>query len=419
MKIIFFRFLNNIYCNKKGRKMKVILHSDVNNFFASVECLAHPELKSKPVAVTGNPEKRNGVILAKNDVAKKFGVKTGEVIWEAKQKCPDLICLAPHYNLYEKISKELHDLYLDYTDFVEPLGLDECFLDVTNSLKYLKMTGKEIADEIRRRVKDEFDITVSVGVSFSKIFAKLGSDMKKPDATTVIPKENFKEMTYPLPLNSIIGIGGKLWKRFENMNILTIGDFVNLDKDIIKSIMGKTGLELQAKLSGELVEPVASYYNLAPPKSIGNGTTTLRDIITRDEVKKTVALLCEKIAMRMTRGKFEARTIAVTIKTSEFEKFRHAKTISPIKSFEKILENAMLLIDSFWHYDKKIRALRVRVSSLNRVEEFRQLSMFDDEKIKLTECVEEIKAKYGDDKIFIASTKNDFLDFDKFNNLKD
>ena len=367
--------------------MKVILHSDVNNFFASVECVTRPELKDKPVAVTGNPEKRNGVILAKNDLAKKFGVKTGEVIWEAKQKCPDLICLAPHYNLYEKISKELHDLYLDYTDFVEPLGLDECFLDVTNSLKYLKMTGEEIANEIRMRVKKEFGFTVSVGVSFSKIFAKLGSDMKKPDATTIISKENFKEITYPLPLNSIIGIGGKLWRKFENMNILTIGEFVNLDESIIKTIMGKTGLELQSKLKGELIEPVAC------------------------------SLLCEKIALRMTRGKFEARTIAVTIKTNEFEKFRHSKTVAPIKSYERIFECAMELLDSFWQYEKKIRAIRVRVSSLNKVEEYRQLSIFDDEKIKLTECVEEIKSKYGENKIFIASTKNDFLNYDKFNDL--
>ena len=279
------------------------------------------------------------------------------------------------------------------------------------------MTGEEIANEIRMRVKKEFGFTVSIGVSFSKIFAKLGSDMKKPDATTIISKENFKEITYPLPLNSIIGIGGKLWRKFENMNILTIGEFVNLDESIIKTIMGKTGLELQAKLKGELIEPVACYYNLAPPKSIGNGTTTLRDIESREEVEKTVALLCEKIAVRLTRGKFEARTIAVTIKTNEFEKFRHSKTVAPIKSYERIFECAMELLDSFWQYEKKIRAIRVRVSSLNKVEEYRQLSIFDDEKIKLTECVEEIKSKYGEDKIFIASTKNDFLNYDKFNDL--
>ena len=234
---------------------------------------------------------------------------------------------------------------------------------------------------------------------------------------SIISKENFKEITYPLPLNSIIGIGGKLWRKFENMNILTIGEFVNLDESIIKTIMGKTGLELQAKLKGELIEPVACFYNLAPPKSIGNGTTTLRDIESREEVEKTVALLCEKIAVRLTRGKFEARTIAVTVKTNEFEKFSHSKTVAPIKSYERIFECAMELLDSFWQYEKKIRAIRVRVSSLNKVEEYRQLSIFDDEKIKLTECVEEIKSKYGEDKIFIASTKNDFLNYDKFNDL--
>lgn len=389
--------------------MKTILHSDVNNFFASVECATRPELKDKPVAVTGNPEKRNGIILAKNEIAKKFGVKTGEAIWEAKLKCQDLVCLPPHYDVYEKISKKLHEIYLDYTDFVEPLGLDECWLDVTNSLTYLKKSGKEIADEIRERVKEEFQITVSVGVSFSKIFAKLGSDMKKPDATTVIPYEKFKEMTYKLPLNTIVGIGGKLERRFQNMNILTIGDFSNLDEDIVKSIMGKTGVELRLKLRGELVENVANYFALAPPKSIGNGTTTIIDIEKRNDVCKVIAFLCEKIAMRMAKGGYEGKTISVTVKTKELKKFRHAKTFSPMKSYEKIYENAMQLLDSYWNYDKKIRALRVRVSNLSSTERQHQLSMFDDDKIKLTESVEEIKNRYGKNKIFIASDTSSFI----------
>lgn len=389
--------------------MKTILHSDVNNFFASVECATRPELKDKPVAVTGNPEKRNGIILAKNEIAKKFGVKTGEAIWEAKLKCQDLVCLPPHYDVYEKISKKLHEIYLDYTDFVEPLGLDECWLDVTNSLTYLKKSGKEIADEIRERVKEEFQITVSVGVSFSKIFAKLGSDMKKPDATTVIPYEKFKEMTYKLPLNTIVGIGGKLERRFQNMNILTIGDFSNLDEDIVKSIMGKTGVELRLKLRGELVENVANYFALTPPKSIGNGTTTIMDIEKRNDVCKVIAFLCEKIAMRMAKGGYEGKTISVTVKTKELKKFRHAKTFSPMKSYEKIYENAMQLLDSYWNYDKKIRALRVRVSNLSSTEKQHQLSMFDDDKIKLTESVEKIKNRYGKNKIFIASDTSSFI----------
>ena len=394
---------------EEKKQMKTILHSDVNNFFASVECATRPELKDKPVAVIGNPEKRNGIILAKNEIAKKFGVKTGEAIWEAKLKCQDLVCLPPHYDVYEKISKKLHEIYLDYTDFVEPLGLDECWLDVTNSLTYLKKSGKEIADEIRERVKEEFQITVSVGVSFSKIFAKLGSDMKKPDATTVIPYEKFKEMTYKLPLNTIVGIGGKLERRFQNMNILTIGDFSNLDEDIVKSIMGKTGVELRLKLRGELVENVANYFALTPPKSIGNGTTTIMDIEKRNDVCKVIAFLCEKIAMRMAKGGYEGKTISVTVKTKELKKFRHAKTFSPMKSYEKIYENAMQLLDSYWNYDKKIRALRVRVSNLSSTEKQHQLSMFDDDKIKLTESVEEIKNRYGKNKIFIASDTSSFI----------
>ena len=389
--------------------MKTILHSDVNNFFASVECATREDLKDKPVAVTGNPEKRNGIILAKNEIAKKFGVKTGEAIWEAKLKCQDLVCLPPHYDVYEKISKKLHEIYLDYTDFVEPLGLDECWLDVTNSLSYLEKSGKQIADEIRERVKEEFHITVSVGVSFSKIFAKLGSDMKKPDATTVIPYEKIKDNTYNLPLNKIVVIGGKLERRFQNMNILTIGDFANLDEDIVKSIMGKTGVELRLKLRGELVEDVANYFALTPPKSIGNGTTTIIDIEKRKDVCKVIAFLCEKIAMQMAKGGYEGKTISVTVKTKGLKKFRHAKTFSPMKSYEKIYENAMQLLDSYWNYDKKIRALRVRVSNLSSTEKQHQLSMFDDEKIKLTESVEEIKNRYGKNKIFIASDTSSFI----------
>ena len=173
---------------------RTILHSDVNNFFASVECKDKPQLKNQPVAVTGNPEKRTGIILAKNDVAKSFGIKTGQTIFEAQKLCPNLVCLPPHYNLYEQISKQLHQIYLQYTNLVEPMGLDECWLDVTDSLKILNKTGEQIAYEIKEKIKNQFGITVSVGVSFSKIYAKLGSDLKKPDAVTVITKSNFKKI---------------------------------------------------------------------------------------------------------------------------------------------------------------------------------------------------------------------------------
>ena len=390
-------------------KRKTILHSDVNNFFASVECVTNPKLFGKPVAVTGNPKKRTGIILAKNEIAKQFGVKTGEAIWQAQQKCPDLVTVGPHYDVYEKISKQLHELYLEYTDLVEPLGLDECWLDVTPSLKYLGKSGKQIADEIREKVKEKFGFTVSVGVSFSKLFTKLGSDMKKPDATTVIPYEKFKEMTYNLPLNSIVGIGSRLTARFSKMNINTIGEFVSLKENFIKEIMGKTGVELHQKLKGEFAEEVACYYHLVPPKSIGNGTTTISDIISRDDIKSVVSFLSEKVSIRMANENFEGSTISVTLKTADFERFHHSKTISPIRSREEIVEQIMNLVDSFWKYDRYVRAVRVRVSNLKSLERVEQLSFFNEETNNLTKSIQIVKDKYGADKIHVASDTVSFI----------
>ena len=369
----------------------------------------NPELKGKPVAVTGNPKKRTGIILAKNEIAKKFGVKTGEAIWQAKQKCPELITVGPHYDLYEKISKQLHELYLTYTDLVEPLGLDECWLDVTHSLHYLNKTGKEIADEIRQKVKEQFGFSVSVGVSFSKLYAKLGSDLKKPDATTTISKTDIKEKIYPLPLSSIVGIGHKLATKFAKMNIHTIGEFANLKESFVQNIMGKTGQELLLKVKGEFYEEVACYHTITPPKSIGNGTTTVTDIISKEDIEKVVRFLSEKIARRMKLDNFQAKTISISLKTSEFERFGHSKTISPVQSSEEIFKQAMLLVDSFWNYSKPIRAIRVVVSNLQKLDKIEQLNFFQIEQNNLNFSIQEIKTKYGNDKIFIASDTANFI----------
>lgn len=390
-------------------KYPTILHVDVNNFFASVECSTNPKLKDKPVAVTGNPKKRTGIILAKNELAKKQGVQTGEAIWQAQQKCADLVTVGPHYDLYEKICKQLHALYLNYTDLVEPLGLDECWLDVTPSLNYLKKDGKQIADEIREKVKQQFGFTVSVGVSFSKIFAKLGSDLKKPDATTIIEHEKFKEKTYNLPLNSIVGIGSRLTKKFEKMNINTIGDFVHLEEKFVQNIMGKTGMELHQKLSGEFLVPVKCYYHLVPPKSIGNGTTTITDIKNEEDIKSVVNFLSEKIAQRLANKNFQASCVTVTLKTNEFEIFRHSYTVSPIRSSEEITETAMQIIKKYWKFEKYVRAVRVRVSTLEKIDKVEQLSFLKEEKNNLQKSIQKIKNKYGNDKIFLASDKDIFI----------
>lgn len=391
-------------------KERDILHSDVNNFFASVECATRPELIGKPVAVTGNPKKRTGIILAKNEIAKKQGVKTGQTIWEAQQCCPLLVCLPPHYDLYEEISKKLHAIYLDYTDKVEPLGLDECWLDVTGCQRYLGKNPKQIADEIRERVKKEFGFTVSVGVSFNKIFAKLGSDMRKPDATTLIDQSNFKDLTYNLPLTAIVGIGGRLEKKFNKINIKTIGQFVKLEDNFLKSFMTITGVELKKELLGIDENQVLSYYHLPPPKSIGNGSTAIRDLIARDEISKLIYFLSEKVATRLINQGYVARTIGISVKTNELKRYGKSHVISPTNKAKEIAENALTLLDTFWDYDLPVRAVRVRTSNLEK-EKAEQLSLFDPPRKDPSKVINAINNKYGH--IALASDKTDFINSSK------
>lgn len=388
---------------------RIILHSDVNNFFASVECCLRPELKNLPVAVTGNPEKRTGVILAKNEIAKSFGVKTGQTIYEAKNLCKDLICLPPHYEKYEKISKQLHEVYLKYTDLVEPLGLDECWLDVTSSSKLLKKTGEEIALEIKEYIKNNFGFTVSVGVSFSKIFAKLGSDLKKPDAITVIPKNKFKEITYHLPLNSIIGIGKRLEKKFTKINIKTIGEFCNLKPTFINSIMGKNGIKLLENLLGRENDAVKCYFLEIPPKSIGNGTTTIKDIYNRNDIEKVVTFLADKISKRLIKKSYQAKTLSVTLKTAELTKLRKSCSFPPTFASEVISERIMYIIDSFFDYKLPIRAIRIRASNLTKIDKNKQLSFFENKKENTAIGIEQITEKYGTDAIFRASENAEYI----------
>lgn len=387
-------------------KERVILHSDVNNFFASVEVVSRPELASLPVAVTGNPEKRNGIILAKNEIAKKAGVKTGQVIGEAKALCPNLVCLPPHYSLYEEISQRLHNIYLEYTNFVEPLGLDECFLDVTDSIKYLNKSGVEIADEIRERVKKKFGFTVSVGVSFSKIFAKLGSDLRKPDYTTVIERKDLKDKIYPLPLGSIVGIGRRLEGKFHAISVDTIGDFVALDDSFLENKMGVNGTRLKEDLLGVRIEPVCDYFSLPPPKSIGNGTTTLKDIEKRKDVEKVIYFLAEKVSYRMIKHKVLAGTLSITIKTKDLKTYHISRKVNPTNSVDGIAKGCLALADKIWKYNYPIRAIRIKgsnfTSSLSR-----QLSFFDNEKPDFSETLNIINDKYG--KIILASDMANFI----------
>ena len=379
---------------------KIILHCDLNNFYASVEVKNHPEYKDKPVAVAGDPNKRTGIILAKNQLAKEQGVTTGEVIWMAKQHCPDLICLAPHHEEYAKISKQVHEIYLKYTDYVEPFGLDECWLDVTNSTR-LFGDGITIANKIRQEVKDKIGLTISVGVSFSKMFAKLGSDLKKPDAVSIISKDNYKTVAWNLPVNAMMFVGKHRVEKLQKMNINTIGNLANFNPSILKEQFGINGIYLHQIANGCELDVVAKYDEHRQIKSIGNGTTTIKDIDNLYQAKQVIYYLSEMTSTRLREKGLECLCVTLDIKDNELHTVGKAKTIQHSTSNASEIAKVALEILSEkwnWHTDKKIRALRVKCSTLIDAGDNKQLNIFyqnDKKNNKKDESIDKIRQKYG------------------------
>ena len=278
---------------------RVILHSDLNACYASIECMLNPLLKGKPVAVAGSVEERHGIILAKSQEAKVCGVRTGEAVWQAKLKCPDIVLVPPHYDEYIKYSSFVRDIYRRYTDLIEPFGLDEAWLDVTGSQR-LFGNGWQIAENIRETVKSELDLTVSIGVSFKKVFAKLGSDLKKPDAVTVITREDFKEKLWNLPAVEMIGVGRATFAKLNSYGIYTIGDLANCDRDWITRQLGKNGTELWIFANGFDTSRVKPDGYREPVKSIGHGITCSEDLVNAGEVWKVFLSLSQDVQRRLT-----------------------------------------------------------------------------------------------------------------------
>lgn len=277
---------------------RTILHSDMNCFYASVEMMLNPELQGKAVAVCGSTENRHGIVLAKSEKAKQAGIKTGMVNWEAKRLCPDLILVPPQYEQYLKYSNMAREIYQEYTDLVEPYGMDECFLDVTAS-QVLYGSGKEIADQIRCRMKNELGLTVSIGISFNKIFAKLGSDMKKPDAITSIEESEWKQKVWPLRVSELLFCGRSTTKKLEQVGIYTIGDLAEMDHDYVNQLLGKNGLMLWSYANGLDDSPVMEKDFVSPMKSVGHGITCTADLKTEEEVWKVILELCQDIGHRL------------------------------------------------------------------------------------------------------------------------
>lgn len=295
---------------------RFILHADLNGFYASVECLYNPYLRDKPVIVTGDPNLRNGIVLTKNTIAKKYGIQTGEVIWQARQKCPRLVAVPADFPLYMRYSRSFRDILWDYSDRVEPFGLDEAWFDIT--APGMDFDGaKAIADGIRLRVWQELGITASIGVSFNKVFAKLGSDMKKPNATTVITPDNFRAKVWPLPVGDLLYVGPATERRLKSRYITNIGQLANADPIMIKSQLGKNGLVVRAFARGEDMSPVMPYETETPVMSIGNSTTTPVDLVDESDVRGTVSLLAESVAARMREGGYRSRCISIYVRQAQ------------------------------------------------------------------------------------------------------
>ena len=275
-----------------------ILHCDMNNFYASVECMLDPSLKEFPIAVCGSQEERHGIVLAKNYKAKAFNVQTGDVIWEAKKKCPTLVVVPPHYEEYIKYSKLAREIYSRYTDQVEPYGMDECWLDISGT-EQIFGTAEEVANEIRETIKFELGLTISVGVSYNKIFAKLGSDMKKPDAVTIIRSESFKDIVWPLPAEDLLGVGRATKRKLNDYGIRTIGDLANFNVDILQSRLGKNGITLWKFANGNDTSPVTKMGYSEPVKSVGHGITTVADLECDNHVWLVMLELAQDIGHRL------------------------------------------------------------------------------------------------------------------------
>lgn len=404
---------------------RVILHCDLNNFYASAECVDHPEWKTVPLAVCGNPELRHGIVLAKNEIAKKYGVKTGDTVWQARQKAPRLVVVPPHFELYTEYSKQMFGLYNDYTDMVEPFGADECWLDVTGSQK-LFGDGKTIADDIRERVKKESGLTCSVGVSFNKVFAKLGSDLKKPDATTVIDRSNFKTLIWRLNADEMLFVGKKTYEHLKKLNIVTIGDLAHADDKILKSHFGVNGARMKAYANGEDNEPVREAVKSRDVKSIGHGMTATRDIETVEDARDLIYYLSEKVAARMRRKGYRGGLVSVGMRDSKlFSLVRQRPLAFPTYSSTEIAECALSVFKDNWNGDP-MRTITVAVSKLEETGAPVQMSLFDDaarnEKLeKLDLALDKIASKYGNvvhraslvgkDFIYDKTDAEDFLPF--------
>ncbi|HML69065.1 MAG TPA: DNA polymerase IV [Clostridia bacterium] len=386
---------------------RTILHCDCNSYFASVECISRPELKTVPMAVCGDPESRHGIILAKNELAKRYGIQTAETIWQAKRKCPQLTLVAPHHDLYEQVSDQINQIYGQYTDLLEPFSIDESWLDVTGTLHQFG-SGQEIADELRKRVREEIGITISVGVSFNKIYAKLGSDYKKPDATTCITRENYQDILWPLPAQDMMFVGTTTAQRLAHMGIETIGDIAKAGRDQLRLILGRSGETIWEYAAGEDRSLVRRTDETEPPKSIGNSITFPHDLVGRQEICAGLLALCDQVGSRLRKHGLYSATVQIQIKDPFLTTIsRQQKLAAPTNVTREIYEAALAIADKSWSMSSPVRLLSVTAASLSDCCA-EQMTLIDDtteEKLKsakLDRAMDSIRSRFGKDSISYA-----------------
>lgn len=389
--------------------MRSILHVDMNNFYASVECLYRPEIRYLPVAVAGDPLNRHGIILAKNMIAKQLGVKTGEAIWEAKQKAPKLVTVPPDFAKYLKFSRLARDILYDYTDQIEAFGLDENWADVTGSLS-LFGNAHDIAELIRKRVKDELGITVSIGVSFNKIFAKLGSDYKKPDAITDITPENFRSLVWALPASDLLYVGKATSRKLTNIGITTIGGIANCPKDVLCRKLGKWGEVLWLFANGLDSAPVRLLGQEAAVKSVGNGITCPRDLTNNEDVQLVFTVLAESVAARLRDYNLKCTGVEIQIRDKNlYYMTRQQKISRPTFLSSDIIAAAMQLFSANYRWFYPVRAVALRGINLVTADTLIELSLFEDENRNLAaenlaRTIDGLRKRFGHDSILRASS---------------
>ncbi len=401
-------------------KERVIFHCDCNSFYASVELLAYPHLKELPVAVSGSTDMRHGIILAKNEAAKKYGVKTAQTVWQAKKKCPQLQLLRPNRSKYTHYSRVINEIYGEYTDCVEPFGIDESWLDMSGSWQLFGASPKEVADILRQNVLKRTGLSISVGVSFNKIFAKLGSDYKKPNATTLISPENYKAIVWPMPVGDLLYVGGKMAETLKEVGIDTIGKLAAADEAMLQEILGKQGPQIIRYARGDDDALVRKIGEREPVKSVGNGTTFSRDLLGHADVHTATAQLADEVAQRLRSEKLFAHSLQVQIKNPQLKVISRQKNLPYSSNLAKDLAKiAMEIIGENWDYTKPIRMLTLTAQSLTPLPMSTQISLFEEaqelnpKREKLEHSIDAIRGKFGKQSIRLGGVLQNDIGFSR------